>query len=1079
MVPVRVPVGAALLSSLLLAAVGARASEVVITGVIDGPLSGGVPKAVELYVVSDVTDLSVYGLESANNGAEATGPEFIFPSVPAEAGSFLYVASEAPGFEGFFGFSPDYTDSALSINGDDAVVLYEESAIADVFGEIGVDGTGQPWDHVDGWAYRADGSGPDGSVFRLGNWAFSGVDALDGETTNATASTPFPLGTFGGGNGGAGGDDGSGDGADGGSPESDLVLTGVVDGPLPGGLPKAIELLALADIEDLSAYGIESANNGGGVVGPEFVLPAQGVAAGTYLYVASEATGFQDFFGFPPDFTNGAANVNGDDAIALYRDGRIVDVYGEPAVDGTGQGWEYTDSWAYRVAGTGPDGASFVAEHWTIAGPDVLDGATGNALAATPFPIGSFAGGSDGDEPPAVARVGIHDVQGTGATVAITTPVEIQGVVTALSEVDDVLDGFFVQEETVDEDDDPRTSEGIFVFCRGNCPTELAPDDLVTVAGTPGEFSGMSQINAQNGTIVRDAPGAGGILATTLHLPAAGSTRDAATFEAIEGMLVELPDTLFVSEYFELARFGSIVLTQGSRPQQFTNANAPGAAGLEAFLEDLNRRRIILDDGNNDQNDAIFGPAADEPYAYPEGGFSTENLFRGGDTVTGLVGVLQWAFGAWRLQPVPSFEYAFARENPRTEAPEDTGGRLKVASLNVLNYFTTVDLGPDVCGPALDADCRGADSVDELARQTDKLVTALRVMDADVVGLVEIQNDDASTAILVEALNATGGQYDFVATGAIGTDAIKVALIYDASSVKPVGGVAILDSGVDPRFVDTLNRPVLAQTFEERATSARFTVAVAHLKSKGSSCQAVGDPDAGDGQGNCNGVRTEAARAMVDWLASDPTGSGDPDVLLIGDLNAYAQEDPITEFRMNGFTDLVNLFVGADAYSFVFDGQLGYLDHALAGASMADQVSGATVWHINADEVNVLDYNDALRDPGEAAFERESGALPLYHADPYRSSDHDPIVVGLDLAFPTPAVRSDCRDGGWRSLRRDDGSAFENQGQCIRFVTLRNLRALLQRKAECRNAGWRALTREDGTPFGNEGLCIRYALLGR
>jgi len=172
------------------------AQGLVITGVIDGPLSGGVPKAIELCVLSDIADLSQYGVGSANNGGGSDGEEFTFPAGPVSAGTFIHVASEAPGFSSFFGFAPAYTSSAASINGDDAIELFMSGSVIDVFGDINQDGTSQPWDHLDGWAYRADATGPDGSTFVLGNWSFSGTNALDGETTNGSAATPFPIGAY-------------------------------------------------------------------------------------------------------------------------------------------------------------------------------------------------------------------------------------------------------------------------------------------------------------------------------------------------------------------------------------------------------------------------------------------------------------------------------------------------------------------------------------------------------------------------------------------------------------------------------------------------------------------------------------------------------------------------------------------------------------------------------------------------------------------------------------------------------------------------------------------------------------------
>ena len=171
----------------------AVAQDLIITGVIDGPLSGGLPKAVEVYVVNNVADLSIYGVGGANNGGGTDGEEFTFPAVAATAGDFIYIASESMGFDTFFGFAPDHTSFAVNINGDDAIELFQNGVVVDVFGDINVDGTGQPWEHLDGWAYRDNGTGPDGTTFVLGNWSFSGPNALDTETSNASATTPFPL----------------------------------------------------------------------------------------------------------------------------------------------------------------------------------------------------------------------------------------------------------------------------------------------------------------------------------------------------------------------------------------------------------------------------------------------------------------------------------------------------------------------------------------------------------------------------------------------------------------------------------------------------------------------------------------------------------------------------------------------------------------------------------------------------------------------------------------------------------------------------------------------------------------------
>ncbi len=175
---------------------GQTADDLIISGVIDGPLAGGTPKAIEFYVANDISDLSHYGFGSANNGGGSDGQEFTFPAVTATRGDYIYVATETTGFTAFFGFAPDYTSSAASINGDDAIELFFDGMVSDVFGDVNVDGTGEPWEYMDGWAYRVDQTGPDGSTFILANWTFSGPDALDGETTNASAATPWPIGSF-------------------------------------------------------------------------------------------------------------------------------------------------------------------------------------------------------------------------------------------------------------------------------------------------------------------------------------------------------------------------------------------------------------------------------------------------------------------------------------------------------------------------------------------------------------------------------------------------------------------------------------------------------------------------------------------------------------------------------------------------------------------------------------------------------------------------------------------------------------------------------------------------------------------
>ena len=361
-----------------------------------------------------------------------------------------------------------------------------------------------------------------------------------------------------------------------------------------------------------------------------------------------------------------------------------------------------------------------------------------------------------------------------------------------------------------------------------------------------------------------------------------------AAFERYEGMLVRFPQTLTVTETFTLGRFGEVRLSQGGRLYTPTAVTTPGAAA--AAVDDLNRRRsFVLDDGDNQQNI--------DPTRHPVGGLTATNTLRSGYTTEGLTGVFDERFSTYRVQPVGPVPFEAA--NPRTAAPEDVGGNLRVASFNVLNLFngngTHQEGRPEGSRPRA-ARTACSSSTGRWPRRSARCAPS----NADVVGLMEIENDagpNSALADLVTALNAAmgAGTYAYVDTGVIGTDEIKTALIYKPAKVRPVGAFKLLTSAVDPRFIDTRSRPVLAQTFELNNLE-RVTVVVNHLKSKGSACDDIGDPDTGDGQGNCNLTRTNAARAEVDWLAGDPTGGGSSDVLVIGDMNSYTFEDPIRVF---------------------------------------------------------------------------------------------------------------------------------------------------------------------------------------
>jgi len=463
-------------------------------------------------------------------------------------------------------------------------------------------------------------------------------------------------------------------------------------------------------------------------------------------------------------------------------------------------------------------------------------------------------------------------------------------------------------------------------------------------------------------------------------------------------MYVTFPQSLYISEYFNFDRFGEIVLT-ADRQFQPTATYEPGSSEAAALAAANALGRITLDDGRTASNP--------DPAIHPNGNtFDLTNLFRGGDTVENVTGVINYDFGLYRVQPTQGADYTNA--NPRTAQPDDVGGNLKVSSFNVLNYFTSIDFiqdspsnndpEDDICGPDANQECRGADDAEEFTRQRDKIVAAIAAIDADVVGLIEIENypGDVPTADLVSGLNNVmgAGTYEYVETGALGIDAIRQAFIYKPATVSLVGEYAVLD---DQSFTNPLgyvddngipeekSRPALAQTFMDNETGGVFTAVVNHLKSKGSSCgSGDDDPEAG----SCNLTRKLGAQALVDWLATDPTGSGDEDFLIIGDLNSYDKEDPIDVLIAEGYADMVYQYQGEDAYSYVFDGQIGYLDHALANTALSNEITGVTIWHINADEPDAIDYDTTFKQDAQDA---------IYAPDAYRSSDHDPVIVGLDV----------------------------------------------------------------------------------
>jgi predicted extracellular nuclease len=588
----------------------------------------------------------------------------------------------------------------------------------------------------------------------------------------------------------------------------------------------------------------------------------------------------------------------------------------------------------------------------------------------------------------------IPAIQGNGAR----SPMEGQAVTTSGVVTRLMSNGFYLQDPI--GDGDPATSDGIFVFT--SSPPSVAVGQKIRLSGTVTEFNTGAAGNAD--TLARPVtqlsnPTGITVLGTGFAITPVEvdlATLPAGGLEAFEGMVVTLRGPLMAQQNYFLGRFGQVTLAAGGRVYTPTQLLRPGVDAL-ALQADNARRSILLDDGSSAQNP---NPA---PY------IGADNTLRAGDTVASITGVIDYGlatssntdFGLYKIHPLEVAGVNFARTHPRVATPQVSGGNVRIASANVLNFFTSFTDGTAVTGSpgcslggnTSSSNCRGADNLTEFNRQLAKTVAALSSLDADVVGLMEIQNNGNTTVnYLVAQLNAAlgAGTYASVPLPAQGTgaDAIRVAMIYKPGKLM-LNGVTIADA-------DPINsRPPLAQGFS-LPNGERFAVVVNHLKSKGS-CPTAGDTDAAgntdDGLQGCGNARRVAqAQQLRAFLPAVQSAAGTDRVVLLGDFNAYAKEDPIDTLTRDGsIVDVVSQFDPLD-YSYVFDGAAGRLDHGLTTATLAPKVVYATSWHINADEPSFIDYNTEFKLPFAA-----SGSPDLYSRTPYRSSDHDPMVMGLNL----------------------------------------------------------------------------------
>ncbi|WP_353482692.1 ExeM/NucH family extracellular endonuclease [Haliscomenobacter sp.] len=560
----------------------------------------------------------------------------------------------------------------------------------------------------------------------------------------------------------------------------------------------------------------------------------------------------------------------------------------------------------------------------------------------------------------------ISAIQGLGASsLLIGQIVDVEAIATGDfkdAEIGSLL-GYFLQEEEVDYDEDERSSEGLFVFAN-TFGSKVAVGDRVRIRAQVDEFFGATILSK-----IRDVK----VCTTKLDLPPPVAITlpldSATTLETLENMRVIFPQKLTIVNNHGLGETGDLVLSSTGIQYQYTEFNAPNTAEFTAYQTQKYAERILLDDK--------FNGLYHTPVYHLQA--NAGNMLRMGNSVTDLNGIIDYSNNGFRIRPVAPV--VFTNENPRP-APPKLAGELKVATFNVLNFFNG-----DGAGGGFPTS-RGALNLPAFRLQLRKIVKAISKLDADVLGLEEIENEIFSPLSgmqeLVDSLNVANGAgtYAFVSTGTkFGADQIIVAIIYKKAKVSPVGNPVFLKSNSG---IFLQNRLPLAQTFVDQR-GEKFTLVVNHLRSK------LGDgtglnADILDGQAAFNQVRVDGLQEILTWALGDPTNSNDPDIVMLGDFNAYEQEDPIRLMETAGFVNLVPAGQSKD-----FNGFLGDLDHIFASPSMVKQFLGGAKWNINSVEsLSRFEYPAADLLPGTADD-------PI--GDEFRCSDHDPVIAGFTLGF--------------------------------------------------------------------------------
>lgn len=617
-------------------------------------------------------------------------------------------------------------------------------------------------------------------------------------------------------------------------------------------------------------------------------------------------------------------------------------------------------------------------------------------------------GGNPGTEEPPVEEPGaevktIAEIQGTGAATTLPSDKDVttRGIVTATYPTGG-FNGYYIQTPGTGGDQLPEASNGIFVYSRATV-NSVKIGDYVEVTGTPGEYYGLTQLSVTAGGVKKLDEPAEAVKPLTIAWPKSDAER-----ERVEGMVFSPTGTYTVADNYSLNQYAEIGLAFGESTEvpgakeliQPTDVAGANTAEAQAVATENYQRSVKLDDGATTNFMSNANKSIALPYLTPEAPIRVGAPVNFHSDV-----ILDYRNDSWKFQPLTQLTAENAASvqpatfvNTRTAAPDEVGGNVKIASFNVLNYFTTTGDQLEGCTYYTDRDgkpltvrggclARGAANAENLQRQQDKIVAAINGLNSDVVSLEEIENSaafgkdrDEALATLVNALNADRpGTWDYVRsplTLPTSEDVIRTAFIFKPAVVKPIDESVILD---DAAFVNA--RQPLAQAFQKVGgnSKTRFLAIVNHFKSKGSAPDS--GPNADNGQGGWNAARVAQAEALVKFADTLKKERNTDKVFLTGDFNSYTEEDPMQVLYNAGY---ISQNKKTNDYTYLFGGVVGSLDHILASPAADSTVQGVDIWNINADEPIALEYS-----------RYNYNKTNFYAPTPYRASDHDPVLVGF------------------------------------------------------------------------------------